>query len=156
MAQFEGTWYWTIDGEWLLDGDGNKVKAVGEQGEQGPQGEPGAAGKPGRDGSEPRFEIRKDTETGIDHLWCSVNYGLAWNDCGPISGSSAFQGVEVDTEGDWVVITLTDGTSLKFPTWAAFDRLQQQVSDLNTNAASLKTILEELQKNVYVQSVTPT
>ena len=39
--------YWTIDGEWLLDANGNKVPATGPKGEQGIQGDQGEKGEPG-------------------------------------------------------------------------------------------------------------
>ena len=150
----DNQWYWTIDGEWLLNENGEKVKAVGEDGKNGTPGQDGA---PGKDGSEPTFEIRKDETTGIDHLWCSTNNGDTWNDCGPVTGDSIFQGVNVDTNGNWVVITLADGqTTIKFPTWSAFDNLQQQVSTINTNVSGLQRALTALQNNVYVSSVTPT
>lgn len=46
----DGQIYWTIDGEWLLDSEGNKVKAVGQDGKDGQDGQPGADGEDGQDG----------------------------------------------------------------------------------------------------------
>ena len=37
----DGIYYWTLDGEWLTDEEGNKIKAVGLDGAVGPQGEQG-------------------------------------------------------------------------------------------------------------------
>ena len=34
----DGIYYWTLDGEWLLDADGNKIKAQGKDGTDGKDG----------------------------------------------------------------------------------------------------------------------
>jgi hypothetical protein len=47
-----GDWCWTIDGEWLLDSNGNKVLAVGRDGKDGQDGEDGTPGADGSDGSD--------------------------------------------------------------------------------------------------------
>ena len=46
----DGIYYWTLDGEWLLDADGNKIKAVGVDGKDGADGKDGVDGKDGKDG----------------------------------------------------------------------------------------------------------
>lgn len=46
----DGIYYWTLDGEWLLDEAGNKIKAVGIDGEDGADGKDGADGEDGKDG----------------------------------------------------------------------------------------------------------
>ena len=43
----DGIYYWTLDGEWLLDADGNKIKAIGLDGEDGKDGVNGEDGKDG-------------------------------------------------------------------------------------------------------------
>lgn len=48
VAQDGGVYYWTLDGEWLLDQNGNKIKANGSNGEDG------------ADGITPQLEIRDD------------------------------------------------------------------------------------------------
>ena len=62
----DGIYYWTLDGEWLTDEEGNKIKAVGldgavgpqgPQGEQGPQGPQGEQGEPGKDAVAPQLKI---------------------------------------------------------------------------------------------------
>ena len=37
----DGVYYWTVDGEWLLDENGSKVVAVGSAGDKGDQGDKG-------------------------------------------------------------------------------------------------------------------
>ena len=48
----DGIYYWTIDGKWLLDANGNKVKAVGTDGKDGQNGEDGKDGADGEDGKD--------------------------------------------------------------------------------------------------------
>ncbi len=63
----DGVYYWTVDGEWLLDSDGNRIRAVGadgkdgEDGQNGKDGEDGQNGKDGEDGTD-----GKDGEDGSD------------------------------------------------------------------------------------------
>ena len=37
----DGNYYWTIDGEWLYDADGNKIRANGQDGKDGADGKDG-------------------------------------------------------------------------------------------------------------------
>ena len=54
----DGVYYWTLNGEWLTDDNGNKIKAVGTDGKDG---QDGANGKDGQDGAD-----GKDGENGAD------------------------------------------------------------------------------------------
>ncbi len=46
----DGLYYWTIDGVWLYDANGNKVRASAIDGKDGQDGAPGANGEDGKDG----------------------------------------------------------------------------------------------------------
>ena len=48
----DNIYYWTLDGEWLLDEDGNKIKAQGTDGKDGQDGENGADGNDGANGND--------------------------------------------------------------------------------------------------------
>ena len=50
VAQENGVYYWQLDGQWLLDAQGQKVRVSGETGPQGPQGVPGKDGAVGPQG----------------------------------------------------------------------------------------------------------
>lgn len=50
----DGVYYWTLNGEWLTDANGNKVPASGKD---GADGKDGAAGADGKDGVTPQFKI---------------------------------------------------------------------------------------------------
>ena len=48
----DGIYYWTLDGEWLLDDQGNKMRVTGENGKDGADGEDGKDGEDGEDGAD--------------------------------------------------------------------------------------------------------
>lgn len=72
-------YYWTLNGEWLLDAKGQKVCANGADGlpgEQGPEGEPGQPGEQGKPGITPKLKIENN------HWWVSYDEGKSWIDLG--------------------------------------------------------------------------
>ena len=91
----DNVYYWTLDGEWLLDENGNKIKAVGTDGKDGEDGEDGKDGADGEDG--------KDGEDGTN--------GTDGQD--GKDGDSLFQSVTWDEE--YAYFTLSDGTVIKIP-----------------------------------------
>ena len=48
----DGIYYWTLDGEWITDSEGNKIPTTGKDGEDGEDGEDGKPGAPGQDGED--------------------------------------------------------------------------------------------------------
>ena len=48
----DGIYYWTLDGNWLTDNDGNKVRAQGLDGKDGYNGKDGKDGEDGKDGKD--------------------------------------------------------------------------------------------------------
>ena len=63
----DGVYYWTVDGEWLLDSEGNRIRAVGRDGKDGADGADGQDGKDGADGSDGQDgSDGKDGENGKD------------------------------------------------------------------------------------------
>ena len=54
----DGIYYWTLNGEWLKDNVGNKIKAQGTDGKDGEDGQPGVDGEDGKDG--------EDGQPGVD------------------------------------------------------------------------------------------
>lgn len=89
----DGLYYWTLDGEWLLDNAGNKVKAEGT------------------DGLTPRLKV----EGG--YWYVSYDNGATWVEAGAAttegSGDNLFKEVSYDDE--YVYLTLADGTVLVLP-----------------------------------------
>ena len=80
----DGSHYWTLDGKWMLDENGKKIRA---------------------EGTTPELKIEKER-------WLiSYDKGISWNDLGPASGKASdpiFKKVEYDE--DFVHFTLSDGT----------------------------------------------
>ena len=72
-----GVIYWTLNGEWLLDDEGNKIPVVGQKGDKGDQGDPGNAGNDGYDGDDgvtPQLKIENGK-------WMvSYDDGSSWNE----------------------------------------------------------------------------
>ena len=97
----DGIYYWTLDGEWLLDATGKKVQAVGRDGSDGAAGENGTIGKT------PQLKI----ENGY---WMVSYDGEKWTQLGKATGESAnLIGITQDEKN--VYFTLTDGTVISIP-----------------------------------------
>ena len=174
----DGVYYWTLNGNWLLDESGNKVPTTGKDGADGVQGETGATGpqgpqgeqgEAGKDGITPQLKIEDGRWlVSYDNGQNWVDVGQATGDQGPQGeqgeqgiqgeagkdGDSFFQSVATDNP-DYVIITLIDGQQFKIPTWSAFESLKEQCEQMNTNIQALQTVVAALQNNDYVTSVTP-
>ena len=91
----DGIYYWTLDGDWLLDNDGNKVKAVGVD---------------GKDGVTPKLKIE-------DGYWfVSYDNGTNWIELGRATGADGdtmFK--EISYDDDYIYITLINGLTLTVP-----------------------------------------
>lgn len=121
MKDTDGIYYWTLDGEWLLDGKGNKIKAVGEDGrdgQDGTNGNNGQDGVDGKDGITPRLKI----ENG--YWYVSYDEGATWMELGKATGEDGTNGIDGDNIfkevfiGDgFVVFTLDDdnNSQIKLP-----------------------------------------
>ena len=147
-------YYWTLNGEWLLDDAGNKVPATGADGKDGEAGAAGANGQNGAEGITPKLEIR-------DGYWyVSYDNGVSYTKIGKATGEdgkngdSTFTGVD-PSDSMFVVFSLSDGTQIKLPTWHAFEQLQALCSQMNENITSFQTIVNALQENDFVTGVEP-
>ena len=116
----DGIYYWTLDGEWLTDEKGNKVKAQGTDGKDGVDGEDGTNGK---DGITPQLKI----ENGRWML--SMDNGKTWTDIGQATGADGTDGEDgidgkdgtngifksVTEDDDNVYFTLEDDSVITIP-----------------------------------------
>ena len=97
----DGLYYWTIDGEWLLDGEGYKVQASAKDGTNGDNG------------ITPQLKIENE------YWYVSYDSGSTWQMLGKATGDkgedgqSLFSSVEVGT--DTVTFILADGTAFTIP-----------------------------------------
>ena len=118
----DGLYYWTVDGEWLLDNDGLKVRASGIDGKDGTNGTNGTNGTDGingtngtngADGITPLLKIE-------DEYWyVSYDSGATWQALGKATGpkgdegESLFSSIEIGTYV--VTFVLADGTTFTIP-----------------------------------------
>ena len=172
----DGVYYWTVDGAWLLDENGQKVPATGPSdapGTDGSNGQNGAPGADGKDGITPQLKI----ENGMWYV--SYDDGATWTELGQatgdqgpqgeagptgpqgpqgnpgVGGDSMFSDVDYSSSADYVIFVLNNGTQIKIPTWSAFEVLKQQCEQMNANIEALQVIVNALQNNDYVKSVVP-
>ena len=111
----DGRYYWTLDGTWLLDDNGNMIPATGEDGKDGANGsdgkdgqngEDGTNGADGKDGITPQLKI----EDGYWYL--SYDNGATWQKLGKATGNNGVDGLPgadgADGEdGDSIIDSIT-------------------------------------------------
>ena len=115
----DGIYYWTLNGEWLTDDAGDKIKAEGMDGENGNDG---TDGENGQDGITPQLKI----ENGRWML--SMDNGKTWTDIGQATGADGQDGADgtngkdgdsffqsVTEDDNNVYFTLIDGTVITIP-----------------------------------------
>lgn len=99
-------YYWTLDGEWLLDDEGNRIKVNGNDGRDGADGHDGQDGQDGRDGVTPQLKI----EDGC--WWVSYDNGASWEKLGD---EAPVMVKEIREDSNYVYITLYSGTEIRLP-----------------------------------------
>ena len=100
MKDTDNIYYWTLDGEWLLDGKGNKIQANGVNGTDGTNGTNGVT---------PQLKIEND------YWYVSYDNGATWEKLGNASsgsGSSNCVITNVEESETEVVFTLADGSTI--------------------------------------------
>ena len=94
----DGIYYWTLDGEWMTDESGNKIKAQGIDGEDG------------QDGITPQFKIENE------YWWVSYDDGITWAKIGQATGGDVTSIFKSVTKNDKeVIFTLNDDTTIVIP-----------------------------------------
>ena len=107
VAQENGVYYWQLDGQWLPDAQGQKVRVSGETGPVGSQGPQGVAGQ---DGKTPKLRINAGKwEVSYDEQkWEPVKVVSETN---TVTGWDVFKKIE-ETATE-VIITLKSGGTIK-------------------------------------------
>ena len=102
----DGVYYWTLNGEWLLDDNGNKLPVSGKDGQNGANGsngQDGADGKDGQDGEDGKDGADgQDGKDGItpqlkieDGYWyISYDNGATWTQLGKATGEDGKDGAD--------------------------------------------------------------
>ena len=165
----DGVYYWTLDGEWIVDADGNKIPATGKDGLDGEDGEDGKDGQDGADGSDGRpGEPGADGKDGItptlkieDGYWyVSYDNGATWEKLEKAVGEDGKDGESLFMDIDlsdpyYVVLTLAGGQQIKIPTWKAFQELEAMVNGINADLDALQAVIEAVQGGDYVTGIVP-
>ena len=139
MKDTDGIYYWTLDGEWLLDGKGNKIQANGVNGSNGTNGSNGIDGV---DGITPQLKIEND-------YWIiSYDNGVTWQQLGKATGEDGTDGNDgidgedgdsifssVTQDDEYVYFNLSDGTMITLP---KHDKENIQFEDLQVKAICCK------------------
>ncbi len=124
----DNIYYWTLNGEWLLDANGNKIKAQGTD---------------GKDGITPQLKIEND------YWYISYDNGASWTLLGKATGEdgkdgengmngtngengkdgdSFFQSVTQDENN--VYFTLADGTEIVLPKFSGLNITFSAIGDI--------------------------
>ena len=130
----DGRYYWTLDGTWLLDDNGNMIPATGEDGKDGTNGSDGKDGEDGEDGT--NGTNGKDGITPLlkieDGYWfLSYDNGATWQKLGKATGNNGLDGVpgadgadgedgdsiidSITQDDENVYFNLSDGTLITLP-----------------------------------------
>lgn len=93
----DGEYYWTLNGQWLTDEEGNKIKVTGNDGTDGVNG---------IDGLSPEIKIE-------DGYWY-IRYGTGdWQLLGAATTSCTCGITSITEDGGYVYFTFTDGSVIK-------------------------------------------
>lgn len=117
----DGIYYWTLNGEWLLDANGNKIQANGEPGTNGV------------DGTTPRLKIEND------YWYISYDNGEAWTQLGQATGNNGIDGdslfTSITQDEEYVYFNLADGSMITLP---KHDKENIQFEDVRVKAICCK------------------
>ena len=100
----DGIWYWTLDGEWMTDENGQRIKAVGTDGQDG---------QPGKDAITPQLKIE-------DGYWfVSYDNGDSWHQIGKATGEDGKDGdpmfKDIVINNDGITLIFADGSEISLP-----------------------------------------
>ena len=85
----DGVYYWTLNGEWLLDDNGNKLPVSGKDGKDGVNG---ADGKDGQDGADGKDGITPLLKIENGYWYISYDNGATWTESGKATGDNGQDG----------------------------------------------------------------
>lgn len=123
----DNNYYWTIDGDWILNEDGNKL-CVGTTGNNQPS-----------DGVTPKLKIEND--------WWYVSYdnGKSWEQLGRATNEESAESIfqKVTQDENYVYFYLTDGSKIIIP--------KQTVLAIELNIEKIEQFEPNSQYDIYYQ-----
>ena len=100
----DGVYYWTLNGEWLLDDNGNKLPVSGtngkdgqngsngQDGTDGKDGQDGTDGKDGQDGADGKDGVTPQLKIEDGYWYISYDNGSTWTQLGKATGEDGKDG----------------------------------------------------------------
>lgn len=93
----DGIYYWTVDGDWLTDANGNKIPVTGEKGDKGDKGDTGDKGQDGQDGTDGTDGTNgvngNTPQLKIENNYWYISYdGTNWTQLGKATGADGKDG----------------------------------------------------------------
>jgi hypothetical protein len=152
----DGVFYWTLDGEWLTDAEGHKLRVTGEDGKDG------ASGTAGKDAIAPQVRINStsnewEISTDGGNTWTSTGVPATGDTgaTGPAgaTGDSWISGISYSSDGEnwsdtsssdskYVKFTLTKGGGeLVFPTQAWAKAVETQLATLTGQIQAFSNLI---------------
>lgn len=137
----DGRWYWKLDGQWILDKDGNMLLVTGTD---------------AIDGITPQTKIEEG------YWYMSFDNGTTWIQAGKADGEKGDNGhrgdyiiadIDDTTSQDYVIFTMRDGSVIKVYRSDAFETLQKIRRQLNSNILAVRHILNTSLSGGYVKFV---
>lgn len=123
-----GTYYWTVNGEWLLDSEGKKIPLTGED---------------GKDAIAPKIRINETTNeweisTDGGNTWTSTHVAATGED-----GDTLIESIETAADGNSVTITLTGSdTPITLPTWQWAESIEEDIAKLNGQLEAYASLMQ--------------
>ena len=124
-----GTYYWTVNGEWLLDSEGKKIPLTGED---------------GKDAIAPKIRINETTNeweisTDGGNTWTSTHVAATGED-----GDTLIESIETAADGNSVTITLTGSdTPIVLPTWQWAQSIEEDIAELNGQLEAYAGLMQD-------------
>lgn len=157
----DGIYYWTLDGDWLLDDDGQKIKAQGidgQDGEDGQDGQPGNPGEPGNDGQDGKDGITPQLKIEDGYWYVSYDNRLSWTKLGKATGEdgangdSMFESIDTTNKG-YVIFRLSNGEELKIQRSLPYDIYFDKTFDIILAPNSTIEIPFEISYSLYYEPI---
>lgn len=151
----DGIYYWTLDGDWLLDDDGQKIKA---QGIDGQDGQPGNPGEPGNDGQDGKDGITPQLKIEDGYWYVSYDNRLSWTKLGKATGEdgangdSMFESIDTTNKG-YVIFRLSNGEELKIQRSLPYDIYFDKTFDIILAPNSTIEIPFEISYSLYYEPI---
>lgn len=136
----DGFWYWVLDGEYILNAAGERIRLYGEN---------------GKDAISPILDIQDNKYI------VSYDNGKTWIEVGQVKGDKGddglnannIQSIDCTTSPDYVIFTFLDGSSMKIYTISSRETLQKIRARLNSNIFTLWNMLKANDTRGYIRSV---